>query len=117
MLETPYLLAQGLLDREDRVDFNTNSYRWRPHDLLVPQQAFRWLQDMRLRIRLVHMAVPDFQTLKYRARYIKLFKQLERFYRSARVVWNSDHNALLKAVSGFYRSYGQLLRLLYLELY
>ncbi len=106
-----YRLLQWVLDQEG-TSFQRIDRRWRPTDLLYLQQARALLRDTRNRCDALSAAEEELRSLERSDVYIRALKQMRVYARVAAFTWESDQLTFVRAISGFYESYGAVLRLL-----
>ncbi len=107
----PHRLLRWILEQEGPT-FQRIDRRWRPTDLLYLQQVRALLQDMHNRLDALAAAEEELRTLDRSDIYIRALRQMRIYARAAAFTWKGDQLTFIRAVSGFYESYGAVLRLL-----
>lgn len=106
-----YRLLRWILDQEG-TSFQRIDRRWRPTDLLYLQQVRALLKDIQNRFDALTAAEEELRTLDRADLYIRALRQMRVYARAAAFTWKADQLSFIRAVSGFYESYGTVLRLL-----
>ncbi len=105
-----YRLIRWILEQEG-TSFQRIDRRWRPVDLLYLQQVRVLLKDIQNRFEALTAAEEEFQTLDRADLYIRALRQMRGYARAAAFTWKADQLSFIRSVSGFYESYGTVLRL------
>ncbi len=109
-----YQLLHWILEQEGS-SFQRIDRRWRPTDLLYLQQVRALLKDIQNRFDALTAAEEEFRTLERADLYIRALRQMRVYARASAFTWKADQLSFIRSVSGFYESYGTVLRLLKID--